>query len=66
MISSRGVEAWGEEPPEKSHQAVLTSSLAKNIIIFSDDNVKEIHIPYNNVVVVSMMIANYDVKKISL
>lgn len=43
---------------------MLTSPLAENIIIFSNNDVRRIQILHNDAVVVSMMVvANYDVKR---
>lgn len=58
MVIGWGAEALGEEPPK-----ALTSSLTKNTITFSDDDVKRIQTPYNDVVVFSMTTTNYDVKR---
>ena len=36
----------------------------ENIIFFSENDVKEIQTPHNDAVIISMMIAKYDVKKV--
>lgn len=60
--SNVGAEALNGEPPEKRHRAKPTSFLDENIIFFSKDDVRKIQTPLNDMVVFSMMVANYDEK----
>lgn len=64
MISSKRVEAWDEKPPKKRYQVAPTNSLAKNAITFYDDDIRGIQTSHNNMVMISMMVANYNVKLI--
>ena len=59
MISGQpqGWEATFEEESTKKHRE-------DNIISFSDDDIRRIQTFHNDAIIVSVMIANYDVKRI--